>query len=94
MITGYTAKQVCELTGLDTRSIQFYNEQGLVEPTGGGRGIPFYYREYDLSLFKAIALLKEAGITVRKIKHMIDATPIDDLYYNARLVRDLVIGEG
>jgi DNA-binding transcriptional MerR regulator len=72
---GYTKKQVAEITGLSPRLVQFYTEQGLIEPSvskGSGRGTFRRYSEVNLIEFGIIHQLASYGITLHIIKEIFE----------------------
>jgi DNA-binding transcriptional MerR regulator len=72
---GYTQKQVAEITGLKSRLVKFYTEQGVVTPgvsSGAGRGTFRRYSEVNLIEFGIINQLTSYGITVHIIKDIFE----------------------
>lgn len=72
-----TVKQVSVLTGVSVRTLQFYDEIGLLKPaqiTGAG------YRLYDdkaLERLQQILFLKELDFTLKEIRGMLDHPQFD-----------------
>lgn len=72
-----TVKQVAALTGVSVRTLQFYDEIGLLRPAGS---TPAGYRLYDGAALEAlhqILFLKELGFPLREIKALLAAPAFD-----------------
>ncbi len=67
-----TISQVAELTGISTRTLQYYDEIGLLKPGGlTGSG----YRLYDdeaLQMLQQILFFKELGFKLKEIKKILE----------------------
>ena len=72
-----TISQVAELTGISTRTLQYYDEIGLLKPselTGSG------YRLYDdeaLQKLQQILFFKELGFKLKEIKEILQKPDFD-----------------
>ncbi len=72
-----TTSQVAELTGISTRTLQYYDEIGLLKPskiTGAG------YRLYDdeaLQTLQQILFFKELGFPLKEIKEILQTPDFD-----------------
>ena len=72
---GFTKKQVVNFTGLTDRQVQFYTEQGVVNPaidSGAGRGKSRRYSKENIVDFCIIKKLIDWGVTVSQIKILIE----------------------
>jgi DNA-binding transcriptional MerR regulator len=90
---SYTKKQVAEITGLSPRLVQFYTEQGLIEPSvskGSGRGTFRKYSEVNLIEFGVINQVASYGITIHIIKRIFDEgfNRNSSEYFIPRLLKD------
>lgn len=59
--------QVCKLTGLTKKAIEYYEKQGLLNPETMGNG----YRKYtdgEIAALKEIALLRKMGVSIADVK--------------------------
>jgi DNA-binding transcriptional MerR regulator len=67
---GFTKKQVAEITGLGSRLVQYYTEEGVVTPEidrGEGRGRVRRYSKNNLYEFVIIKHLTEYGLTLEAL---------------------------
>ena len=72
-LVAITKKTIVEKVDMSPRLIQFYNEEGVVVPIGGGgrRGKSWQYSEKNLVEFGIIKQLAQYGITVSRIRQII-----------------------
>lgn len=72
-----TITEVQKITGLTPRTIRWYNEMGLINPTyrGTTKRIAEYSDE-DLALLNLIIILTESGLELKKIKELINTRTI------------------
>lgn len=98
---SYTKKQVCEITGLSLRAVQYYTERNLVVPEidqGEGKGQTRKYSKANLFDFFIIKVLSDYQMSFSVIKNILKLIrcpmPIDkdkDDYYT-KLDRSGVVG--
>jgi|GEM_PF-1363406 len=70
-----TRKDIARKTGLSPRIIQFYVDSGVVKPIENKdirRGIAWEYNEQHLIQWRIIKKLIDCGITVRKMKKILE----------------------
>lgn len=76
----YTTGEMAKLCGISVRTVQFYDEKGLLKPsqlTEGGRRI---YTEEDLAKLRIICMLKSLGLSLKSIKDIMhSSSPLDTL---------------
>lgn len=86
-------KKVCEITGLTERTIRFYIERGLIQPSASemnGR----VYHEYsieDIAKIEQIAILRKVGFSITEISEMkTEPQKIDEILdlHRAALAKD------
>lgn len=72
---NFTRGQVAEKTGLDPRLVQFYTDEGVVTPESGGgrRGQSWKYSRQSLLDFAVIKNLNGYGMTLKKVRQVINA---------------------
>ena len=63
-----TVKQVSVLTGVSVRTLQFYDEIGLLKPTQMTESGYRLYDESALEVLQQILFFKELDFTLRKSK--------------------------
>ena len=72
-MSKYTTGEVAKICGISVRTVQFYDDKGLLKPselTEGGRRL---YSNEDVSQLKVICYLRSLGIGIKTIKQMLDA---------------------
>ncbi|MBR2302922.1 MAG: MerR family transcriptional regulator [Clostridia bacterium] len=72
-MSKYTTGEVAKLCDVSVRTVQFYDDKGLLSPselTEGGRRL---YSEEDVSQLKVICYLRSLSIGIKTIKQMFDA---------------------
>ena len=73
----YTIKQLSDLAGITRRTLHYYDEIGLLVPTEiSGNGYR-WYSEQELLRLQQILLYREAGVSLAKIKQILDSTSFD-----------------
>jgi len=73
----YTIKQLSDLAGITRRTLHYYDEIGLLRPTEiSGNGYRWYSQQ-DLLRLQQILLYHEAGVSLGKIKQILDSTSFD-----------------
>ncbi len=71
----FRAPEVCELTGISYRQLDYWTRTGLIQPgikTASGSGTRRLYSFKDLVLIKTIKGLIEAGMSLQKVREAID----------------------
>lgn len=74
-----TISQVAELTGISTRTLQYYDEIGLLKPS---KLTPSGYRLYDdeaLQKLQQILFFKELGFQLKEIKEILQKPDFDKI---------------
>lgn len=72
-----TVKEISEITGVSIRTLRYYDEIGLLKPTGLTKA---GYRLYDnkaLEKLQQIMFFKELGISLMDIKEIIENPDYD-----------------
>lgn len=63
--------ELAKLTGLTVRTLRYYNQIGLFEPSGNTESGHRLYNEFDLSRLQQILSLKELGLSLDEIKSVL-----------------------
>ena len=72
----FSVEQMATLTGLTARTVRYYIQQGLVDrPMGAKRGA--YYEQRHLEQLLLIGRWTQAGLSLERIKELIDGAPDD-----------------
>ncbi len=67
-MSKYTTGEIAKLTGVSVRTVQYYDDRGILIPselTEGGRRL---YSDDDLRRMKIICFLREAGLRIKSIE--------------------------
>ena len=75
MIGMMTVKQMSSLTGVSVRTLQFYDEIGLLNPTQVTEAGYRMYDENTLAVLQQILFFKELDFTLKEIKAIM-ASPL------------------
>ena len=73
----YTVKQLADLAGVSIRTLHYYDEIKLLEPTTVGENGYRYYSEVNLLRLQQILLYREMGMGLLQIKDVLDAPDFD-----------------
>lgn len=77
MIDMMTVKQVSSLTGVSTRTLQFYDEIGLFRPTQVTEAGYRMYDENALAVLQQILFFKELDFSLKEIKAIMESPLYD-----------------
>ena len=70
----YTIEQVAQRTGMTKRTLRYYEEMGLLPPTGRTEGNYRRYSDEDILLLKRIKELRDLlGFSLTDIRTLLDA---------------------
>lgn len=73
-----TVGEVADLAGVTVRSIQYYDQQGILSPSAKGRQNQRLYTPADIERLHCILTLKYAGLSLAQIKECLGAgRPLD-----------------
>ncbi|MBB6669875.1 MerR family transcriptional regulator [Cohnella nanjingensis] len=84
--TQWKVGELAKLTGLTVRTLRFYDQIGLLSPTGYSDGGYRLYEEPDLSRLQQVLALKELGLQLDEIKSV-----LADPHYNPLEVVNLQV---
>ena len=65
--------RVAEQLGLSIRTVRYYEEEGLVEPSARSEGGFRLYSDEDIERLEAIKRMKPLGFTVQEMRDVLDA---------------------
>lgn len=74
-----TVKQVANLTGVSVRTLQFYDEIGLLKPAGLTEAGYRLYDENTLETLQQILFFKELDFTLKEVKTIMENPSFDKL---------------
>ena len=74
-----TVKQVANLTGVSVRTLQFYDEIGLLKPAGLTEAGYRLYDENTLETLQQILFFKELDFTLKEVKTIMENPQFDKL---------------
>ncbi len=72
MEPGLTTGDLARRTGNSLRTVRFYEEAGLLRPVERADGGRRLYSEEDLARLELITDLREAGLSLKEIKDLLD----------------------
>ena len=72
-----TISQVAELTGISTRTLQYYDEIGLLKPSELTKSSYRLYNEEALQKLQQILFFKELGFKLKEIKEILQKPDFD-----------------
>ena len=73
--------EVCKLTGLTKKAIEYYEKQGLIKPIKSDNGYRKYSQE-DIALLNEISLYRKLDISIKDIKVIIKSRDKKDIINN------------
>ncbi|NUM48058.1 MAG: MerR family transcriptional regulator [Anaerolineales bacterium] len=73
----YTVKQLSDLAGVSVRTLHYYDEIGLLKPSGVGQNTYRYYNDDSLFRLQQILFYREMGLELAQIKEILDAENFD-----------------
>ena len=72
-----TISQVAELTGISTRTLQYYDEIGLLKPSELTRSGYRLYDDEALQKLQQILFFRELGFKLKEIKEILEKPDFD-----------------
>ncbi len=76
---AYTVKQLSELAGVSVRTLHYYDEIGLLNPSWVGENGYRYYADGAVFRLQQILFYRELGLSLSKIKAILDRPDFDML---------------
>jgi len=73
----YTVKQLSELAGVSVRTLHYYDEIGLLNPSQVGENSYRYYDDAALLRLQQILFYREMGLELLRIKDVLDSPDFD-----------------
>lgn len=74
---NYTVKQLADLAGVSRRTLHFYDEKGLLNPSSIGDNGYRYYDDNQLFQLQQILFYRELGLELQQIKEIFTAPDFD-----------------
>ena len=71
MKIGYTSKEVCKITGISYRQLDYWDSSGFIQPSvarAKGTGTARMYSFVDLVCLRTARQLRDSGISLQKIR--------------------------
>lgn len=66
-MSKYTTGEIAKLCGVSVRTVQYYDERGILIPSELSEGGRRLYSEDDYKKLKIICFLRDAGISIKSI---------------------------
>lgn len=76
-MNNYTVKQLADLAGVSRRTLHFYDEKGLLNPSSIGDNGYRYYDDNQLFQLQQILFYRELGLELQQIKEIFSAPDFD-----------------
>ena len=70
-MSKYTTGEIAKLTGVSVRTVQYYDDRGILIPSELSEGGRRLYSEDDLKRMRIICFLREAGLPINSISALI-----------------------
>lgn len=70
-MSKYTTGEVAKLTGVSVRTVQYYDDRGILVPTALSEGGRRLYSEDDLKRMRIICFLREVGLPINSISALL-----------------------
>ncbi|MEW6661982.1 MAG: MerR family transcriptional regulator [Bacillota bacterium] len=74
-IEGYSARQVCKITGVEYSTLDYWDRAGFIKPSASeatGTGSKRVYSFLDLIALKVALSLRENGVTLQTLRKVVD----------------------
>lgn len=81
----YTVGQLAKRTGVNPKTIRYYDRVGLLKPSGATAGGYRLYRAEDVQRLEFILTLRQVGYTLREIRKILDADIHPDMAIDLQL---------
>lgn len=75
MPMGFTTKQVCSLTNLSARQVDYFDKTALITPSmqvAAGKGSSRLYSYRDLIALRMVSSLRQSGLPLQTIRKAVD----------------------
>lgn len=86
---GYSIKELSEMAGVSARTLRYYDEIGLLKPSGVNRSGYRYYGEKEAATLQQILFYRERGFELRTIRKIIYDKDFDMLEAMEEHLREL-----
>ncbi|UNC91709.1 helix-turn-helix domain-containing protein [Candidatus Contubernalis alkaliaceticus] len=93
----FTAKQVCKITGIEYSTLDYWDRTGFIKPScaeGNGTGSRRQYSFQDLIAIKVAMALKNQGVTLQKLRKVVDYLKIRNELVHQPLTNAILISDG
>ena len=77
VIKRYTIRELCDGSGLNSRTVHYYVQEGLIEPPAG-RGRGAFYSDSHMDELLQIKSLQERGLKLAVIRDVLAGRAADD----------------
>jgi len=74
---AYTVKQIADIAGVSRRTLHYYDEIGLLEPSSVGQNGYRYYDDGSLLQLQQILFYREMGLELQRIKEVLHDPDFD-----------------
>ena len=78
-MSNYTTGEMAKLCNVSVRTVQFYDQKGVLHPTSESEGGRRIYNEDDLTKLRIICTLKSIGLSLDSIKSVMESELSDKI---------------
>ena len=71
-MSKYTTGDIAKLVGVSVRTVQYYDDRGILSPSELSEGGRRLYSEDDLKRMRIICFLREAGLPIKSISALFE----------------------
>lgn len=79
-----TMGEISRLFNIKKSTVRYYVDEGLLTPKKNNQNDYYVFLEEDIYRLYQILILKESGISIRRIKHSFNHESVFDLFYEAK----------
>ena len=70
-MSNYTTGELAKLCGVSVRTVQYYDDRGILVPNALSEGGRRLYSDDDLSRMRVICFLRDAGLPIKSISALL-----------------------
>jgi len=78
-MSNYTTGEMAKLCNVSVRTVQFYDQKGVLHPTSESEGGRRIYNQDDLTKLRIICTLKSIGLSLDSIKNVMESELSDKI---------------
>lgn len=94
MTKYWTIKEFSKITGVTVRTLQYYDDENILNPHHKSESGYRFYSSEDLQIIQRISVLKYVGFNLKQIKSILEDNQLDwlsSLNLQARIIQDNIV---